>query len=275
MPADLHERFASLLRERRAGAGFGSTAEGPAEAEPTALAAIALADGDARVWLVEHQRDDGGFGLVAGPVRNDAPTSVAALALPPGDARERALDFLLASRARQMASYDVAPHDPETRGWGWTSDTFGWIEPTARAVLALRLHRPDASSEIEDGLAVIADRECVGGGWNFGNSVVYDVPLPPYAHTTAMALIGIQGVLREQRARGADVLRELWPNELGTLTLAVTLAAARLADAPEATLVEEALEREVEAGVPDDVVAIAWAAIATGPGLETLRWGPS
>jgi hypothetical protein len=272
MAVDLHERLASRLAAL-GGPGFGPTPGAPAEPEPTALAAIALDDDDARAWLAEHQREDGGFGLVAESVVVDAPTSAAALALPPGEARERALDHLVEYRADRAASLDAAPHDPETRGWGWTRDAFGWIEPTSRAVLALRKYRPTATDEIDDGFAVIADRECPGGGWNCGNSVVYGVALAPYAQTTAMALIGIQGVMLDQSARGSAVLRELWPLEPGGLSLAVALAAFRLADDPEAARVEAELERLIDdAGPLDDVVALAWAVIATGPGLEDLRW---
>jgi hypothetical protein len=141
-------------------------------------------------------------------------------------------------------------------------------------VLALRRHRPTETAAIDDGLAVIADRECRDGGWNYGNSVVYDVALPAFAQTTAVALVGIQGALPEQAARGSAVLRELWPHEPGGLSLAVALAAFRLSDDPEAALVEAELERRFdETGLLDDIVAIAWAAIATGPGLEDLRWG--
>jgi hypothetical protein len=275
MAGDLHERLASRLAEV-GGPGFGPIPGAAAEPEPTALAAIALDDDDARAWLVEHQREDGGFGLVAGSVVVDAPTSVAALALRPGEPRERALDHLVEQRVDPAPSLDVAPHDPDTRGWGWTRDTFAWVEPTARALLALRLLRPDAADEIDDGLAVLADRECRGGGWNYGNSVVYDVSLPPFAQTTAIALVGIQGALPERSARGSVVLRALWPLEPGGLSLAMTLAAFRLTGDAEAESVEAALERRFdETGLLDDVVAIAWAAIATGPGLESLRWRPA
>jgi hypothetical protein len=272
VPGSLHDRLADRLAEL-GGPAFGPTPGAPAEPEPTALAAIALDDGDARAWLVDHQREDGGFGLVAGSVIVDAPTSIAALALPVGEARERALDHLVEHRAEPMASYEVAPHDPDTRGWGWTRGAFGWIEPTARALLALRLHRPGAIAEIEDGFAILADRECRGGGWNYGNSIVYDVALPPFAQTTAIALVGIQGAMPEAAARGSEVLRRLWSLEPGGLSLAMTLAAFRLTDDPAASLVEAELERRFDGdGLLDDVVAIAWAAIATGPGLETLRW---
>jgi hypothetical protein len=270
---DLHDRLAARLFEVSDGPGFGPSPGAPAEPEPTALAAIALDDDDARGWLIEHQGEDGGFGVVAGPVRNDAPTSLAAIALPPGQARERAIDHLVGHRAQAAPWNAVVPHDGETRGWGWTPDTFGWIEPTARAVLALRLLRPGARAEIADGLAVIADRECRDGGWNYGNPVVYGTSLEPYAQTTAMALIGIQGALPEQTARGLRALGDLWRREPGGLSLAVALAALRLAGRPESAEVEKRLGRLFDAtGLLDDVVALAWGALATGDGLEVLRW---
>jgi hypothetical protein len=270
--SSLFDRAAGLLSRAREGAGFGPTAGAPGEPEPTALAAIALDDDAARTWLVDHQRGDGGFGIVAGPVRNDAATSWAALALPPGEARERALDHVVANRAERSPSFELAPHDPDTRGWAWTRGTFGWVEPTAAAVLALRRLRPSATTEIGDGLAVLADRECVGGGWNYGNVVVYDVALPPFVQTTSLALVAIQGELGEQAARGVRVLRERWRAEAGGLSLATSLAALRLRDDPAASAVEAALVRELDrTALSGDVVSLAWAAVALGPGLETLR----
>ena len=89
MSAELHARLSSRLEASRTGDGFGPRAGLPPEPEPTALAAIALDDEDARAWLLDHQRADGGFALVVGTVVNDSATGLAALALPPGDAREQ------------------------------------------------------------------------------------------------------------------------------------------------------------------------------------------
>ncbi len=267
----LHERLSRALRAARAGQAFGPRPGSPAEAEQTALAAIALGDEACVAWLVGHQHPDGGFGLRSGLVRSDASTSLAALALPPGVARERTLDHLVANRARSLPATPLVPHDPSTRGWGWTPDTFGWVEPTSRALLALRLLRPGASV-IDDGLAVLADRECDGGGWNHGNPEVLDVPLPPYVHTTAIALVGAQDALPEQRDRALEYLSSAWPNEPGGISLALTLAAFRLLDHGGAQAVEDRLARAFdEHGFLGDVSAIAWAVIATGPALDRLR----
>jgi hypothetical protein len=39
---------------------------------------------------------------------------------------------------------------------------------------------------------LLLDRACPSGGWNFGNSVVFDSELPAYVPTTALALLSLQ-----------------------------------------------------------------------------------
>ena len=268
----LNDRLAAALRAARAGQAFGPRPGAPAEAEPTALAAIALADAPAVAWLRAHQHADGGFGLRSGVVHSDASTPLAAIALAPGDARERALDHVVANRAARVPDSFATPHDASTRGWGWTPDTFGWVDPTSRALLALRLLRPSASADIADGLAVLADRECVGGGWNYGNREVLGVDLPPYVQTTAIALVGSQHALPEQRDRALAYLSRTWSREPGGVSLALTLAAFRLLGHDAAGPVESRLVAAFDRhGFLGDVVALAWATIATGPALDVLR----
>jgi len=273
MSAGLFRRAAARLSAARRDGGFGPRPGMAAEPEPTALSAMALGDEHARAWLAEHQRPDGGFALVAGDVVSDAATALGALALSPGEGRERALDHVVTHQAQRLPANPDSPHDPSLRGWGWTPDTFGWVEPTAHAVLALQVLRPSAGGPLADGLAVLADRECVGGGWNYGNRVILGVDLPPYAQTTAVALIALQGAEPELFARGLSALDRLWRAERrGGLSLAMALVAFRLAGASGADEIERALEGELErTALLDDTVALAWAAIATGPGLEAIR----
>ncbi|MGH2594886.1 MAG: hypothetical protein ACRDH7_02850 [Actinomycetota bacterium] len=264
--------FASRLREARSiDGGFGPRPGQPSEAEPTALATIALEDADGQAWLSQHQADDGSVSFDAASVVNDSATAFAAIALEVGDARERALDHLEGTLARTYRSTAAIPHDTSFRGWAWTEDTAGWVDPTSRATLALRLLRPDAPA-ITDGLGLLADRETVGGGWNYGNRVVFGDDLWPYAQTTAAALLALQGTNPELEGRGMDMLRTLWRDEReGGLSLAMSSAVLGLRRDSDTAGARGALvdlfERTAFLG---DVVTLAWAVIATGPALSRL-----
>ncbi len=266
------EKAAALLAELRTeDGGFAPASGGEAEPEPTALAALALDDGQARRWLAEHQRNDGG--LLTGPeaIRNDTATALAAIATD-GLARDRALDYLVQHRAHPIGFDGRFPHDASTRGWGWTSLTFGWVEPTARAVLALKLLRPGAP-EIADGIAVLADRECTVGGWNYGNREVLGRSLEPFLQTTAAGLMAIHDTPSELRERAVAVVEALWPNEPGGLGWAMSVIGLRLAGRDASTFADE-LEVLVDTtNLLNDGVALAWAVLALGDGWEQLRTG--
>lgn len=252
--------------------GFGPRPRSPSEPEPTALAAIALDDSGARSWLEEHQREDGSLGHQIGSVRGEDATALGALAMD-GDARERALDVVVTTRAAAFESTDAIPFDERFVGWPWTRDAFGWVEPTAHAVLALRLYRPDATDALAQGLGTLRDRECVGGGWNYGNRIVLGEELPPFAQTTAIAMLALQGLDDDVHKRGMERLRALWRAEAdGALTLAQSVAALRVHDDPDHTEAAAALAEVFErTAFLDNVATLAWAAIATGDGLERIR----
>jgi len=173
----------------------------------------------------------------------------------------------LLSTLRRVVPFDAAFH-----GWAWTESTFGWVDPTARAVLALRLLRPGAKA-IEDGVGMLRDRETVGGGWNYGNRVVLGEDLEPYAQTTAAALVALQRADPALEQRGLSALRRLWRAERdGGLTVALATAALRLHGDDDARACERAVFDVFDrSGFMDDVVALAWAAIATGPELIRLE----
>ena len=170
-----------------------------------------------------------------------------------GEQRTRAVDALTRLRAPVLKG-TTPPHEPVRRGWGWTPRMFGWVEPTSWATLALKRLRPTERVLVEDGERVLSDRECVGGGWNYGNRTVYGQDLAPYVLTTAIALIGLQNTGRgELVARGTRLLRARWRDERGGLTTALALIALRLAagdDDVDATAVRGALIDDL-----DEIVA--------------------
>ena len=261
MPVDAANLVARL---RNADGGFGPRMDQPSEPEPTALAVLALGDAEGRTWLAEHQREDGSFSTVVGPYVNDSATGLGALALGPGPERERALDYLESYRAARIDSTAAIPIDESAIGWAWTRGTASWVEPTARALWALRVARP-SSARVEGAVDLLRDRESVGGGWNYGNRVVLGVDLPPFVQTTAISLVALSGLDRDLEARGLSTLRRLWRDEsAGGLSLATTLAAFRTHDvATDAAAVRIELDRLIaNTGLLGDGVALAWAALA-------------
>jgi hypothetical protein len=254
-----------LARARSIDGGYGSVAGAAPEPEPTAMAALALRDRGAVAWLLEHQEPDGSFGIRVGEVMADD-TSIVSLALPDGPNLDRALDHVESSFGSNAVE---RPGEPPF-GWPWTAGAHGWIEPTAWAVLALRRLRPAAAGRIEDGLAVLRERECVGGGWNYGTRITFGVALEPFAQTTAIALIATVGADPELTSRGAAALRRTWRREaVGLLSLATAAAAFRVLDDEELRPARRMLE-DVAAEAPADTVALAWAVLAMGDGYRSL-----
>jgi hypothetical protein len=236
---------------------------GDPEPEPTAMLAVALDDGRARSWLARVQGPDGSVGIKVGDVFRDD-TSLAALASV-GAARERALDHLESTRAAFVASSTSIPYDDRFRGWPWTEHDFGWVEPTAWATIALRASRP-TSPRVADGLGMLADRECTGGGWNYGNRTAFGVDLPPFGQTTALGLIAVQGAHDGLASRAASRLAALVEEERdGLLTVATAVVAFRVAGDRRTDIADRLLPSALPRDLATvDTVALAWTALAFG-----------
>ena len=269
----LHAALAEALRAvRRSDGGVPVSLDGPAEVEPTAIAALALDDGRARAWLARHVREDGGFDEQDG--RPDGPTTsaLAALALTDPRAARRALGYAIAHRGLPLPN----ARDPEKReAWGWTNDARSLTEPTARILLAVNALTPGDAATRREAVGLFTTRQCADGGWNFGNASVYDVDLRGYVQTTAIGLIALQRGDPEMVGRGFDFLRKQWRLEPGGLTVAQAIVALRLHglddEVPELVGALETIARRPS--FREKPLALAWATLATGPDrlLDPLR----
>ena len=148
--------------------------------------------------------------------------------------------------------------------------------PLTALLLALLLQRrtaarPAAGEAIADARRLLADRECSGGGWNYGNRQVLGTNLEPYLQTTAAALIGLQEPSNALVIRGMKVIDRLWLKEPGGLGLSMALAAMRL-NGQQRPRLAAALQRLVDQSeLLLDGVSLAWTAIALGPTIARLR----
>ena len=163
-------------------------------------------------WLRTRQQPDGSW-PVGDRVREPSwATSVAVLALAAagGDDGQR-LDLARTWLMRQEGARNwlarllhfVAPgeqavrQNPNLRGWPWVAGTASFVVPTSYGILALRKLSPkglqnDVAARVREAEAMLEDRTCAGGGWNYGNAQVYGEQLNPFADTTALALIALQ-----------------------------------------------------------------------------------
>jgi hypothetical protein len=249
---------------RNADGGFGPVPGAPSEPEATAMIALAFDDERARGWIARVQQDNGAVEFRVGSVTRDV-TALGALALPPGSERERALDHLTGVFGANGT--DTAP---ATDGWPWTDGAHGWTEPTAWGLIALRL-RSSADDRIADARAFFIERECLGGGWNYGAPETLGVPIGPYVQTTALALLALGADEPALSARGIGVLERLWRSESdGLLSLATTTCALRFGHSDQGPTAADALGRYPRRA--EDTVTAAWVALATG---ASGPWGPS
>jgi hypothetical protein len=174
--------------------------------DATAWAILALADRScidtisrARSRLAAGQLEDGRVSISVEHPRAFWPTALAALAwhgsVSHKDHQDRAISFLLQTAGRhwERKPDDVWSHDAAIRGWPWIENTFSWVQPTALALLALRLSGNSGHSRAREAMRMIMDRQLPHGGWNYGNAIVYGQELYPQPESTGMALAAIAG----------------------------------------------------------------------------------
>jgi hypothetical protein len=216
MAESLRQRLDFLLRTQNDDGGWGYFPGKRSWLEPTAYAMLALdGRGDRaaldRAWrLVEGwQLPDGSWrpgADVAGPG-----TWVTALGVHLSCARGQfdehfssGVRWLLGTQGREGNWLGrlvalIQPGGPDNdvthHGWPWLRGTSSWVEPTAQAIVALRLaatHYPSLDDRVRDAEELILTRKCRDGGWNYGSRRALGIDLSSYPETTGVALVGLQ-----------------------------------------------------------------------------------
>jgi hypothetical protein len=204
-----------LLQNQNPNGGWGALRGKRSNTETTSLAVMALqalageatADNHKRgiEWLVRQQNENHSWPLNETVKEGSWTTALAITAL--GDSAERRERVLAAARwlLEQEGSKPgilaeivlwatgrsgVNKLNKDLIGWSWVPSSFSWVEPTSYALIALKKQRARlAGTNVEERIrqadAMIYDRMCTGGGWNYGNSKVLDYALWPYPDITA------------------------------------------------------------------------------------------
>jgi hypothetical protein len=281
------------------GGSWGYRDGGSPAVEPTALAALGLiATGSgmcsdssptgttgrlaavrrAAAWLAERQREEGSLPAVAGRSMPGWATPYAMLLwgrLEGFDGRRhRARDWLLGVEGQPLrpSAEDraVLGHDPGLIGWPWVAGTHSWLEPTAMAILALCGEGCRDHPRVRRGLSLIVDRAVPGGGWNYGNTIVFGAALRPQPGPTGIALLALAACGRRDCPAvppALDYLRRTLPSIRAAASVGwgvLGLKAHPTCPPEAASWLEESYERCT--GRPDATV---------GLGLLLMAWSGS
>jgi hypothetical protein len=258
------------LKERAvAGGGFAAKPRGDYRPEATCWAILALLDDPASHELIEGARArlaagqlaDGRVCLAQDHPEVYWPTSLAVFAWhrSPGYQKNQALaaHFLMTSSGTHWQKEVDAPaaHDPSLKGWSWIAGTHSWVEPTGLAMMALKIAGFGRQARVQEAARLLLDRQLPQGGWNYGNTLVFDQELRPMPLSTGIALGALaNSTPRETIQRSLTYLQSQAPDlktprSLGWSLLGLAGWQARPDSAPG--LIEDCLKRQDRYGVYD------------------------
>ncbi len=291
-----------LLRERQAPDGGWGAREGiVSSTECTALTLMALAAaaperGEERAaavaWLDARQNADGGWPLGGVPAESTWVTSLALMALRGqadlAERRARGLAWILGEEGagptwwHRLREFLRGQQDVEldfsVNGWPWASGTFSWVEPTSYGILVLRGEPAmgrQARGRVEEAQALLRDRACPGGGWNYGNKRVLGVDIEPYPDTTALALLALQRAPRTTVVdEGLAALDRMVTDPLASgLALALGTLARRAWGLDASAWLTRLETRFAETGFLGETRTLALAALAAAPSSNPFLIG--
>ena len=115
-----------------------------------------------------------------------------------------------------------------------------------------------AAERIRVGEAMLRDRACREGGWNYGSSNVYGQELFPYVPTTALGLLALQDQRTDPAVtRALERLRADFPSEPTPTALALTVIALRAHTQPVKAPMALLAERLAKPRAPESTLGTA------------------
>jgi hypothetical protein len=158
-----------------------------------------------RSRLIDSQWGDGRFSMSKDSPLSFWPTPIALLGLlRSSDFKEnktKALEFLLRVSGLhwKRSPGDPAKHDTSLLGWPWIGATHSWVIPTAITITTLRAYGFEKHARVTTGVQMILDRQLSTGGWNYGNTIVFNSELRPFPECTGYALNALHGLVSEEK----------------------------------------------------------------------------
>jgi len=109
------------------------------------------------------------------------------------DNQNKAVDFMLNFSGLHWENMNsFIGHDTFIKGWPWIENTHSWVEPTSMAMIALEIAGKKNHPRINEAKRMLLNRQLESGGWNYGNTTIFDQPLRPMVESTGIALSALQ-----------------------------------------------------------------------------------
>ena len=164
--------------------------------------------------LATEQLDDGRVSISQKHPEAFWPTSLAILAWHGSTKhtgnQSRAVNLLLHTSGRHWKRKPDSPlgHDTSIKGWPWIENTHSWVEPTALALIALRVTGYEKHPRTIEAVTLLLDRQLSKGGWNYGNTIVFGEELNSMPSPTGLALQALAGIVpKEQIDKSLNLLK--------------------------------------------------------------------
>jgi len=217
----IHKSIETIVSRSLKGGGFAQRQNGRFRPDATAWSILALSAGNICGNLVENgcirlaasQLIDGRIPLAEDLEDAYWPTALAVLAWKSAGGFEneikRAVEFLVKTSGLHFPREKNSPygHDTAIRGWSWIENTHSWVEPTSMAILALKATGNAGNDRAWEAVRMILDRKLPAGGWNYGNTTVFNRELSPTPEHTGQALCALSGFVRHSEiAKSIDYL---------------------------------------------------------------------
>ena len=201
--------------------GFAAKIGGNYRPDSTAWAVLALSAAGtkddhiepSRARLADSQLKDGRVCVLPELPGTYWPTPLAILAWQGSqfqlEAQSRAIEFLINTTGLHWKRKADSPaaHDTSIEGWSWIANTHSWVEPTALSLIALERAGYGTHKRANEATHMLMERQLSHGGWNYGNTVVFDQELRPMPENTGMALNALAGRIAEEKVtRSLDYL---------------------------------------------------------------------
>ena len=178
----------------------------------------------ARQRLAEWQSADGRIAMSKNQPEVLWPTPLAVLAWSGeaqfDEARRRGVAFLLSVGGVRMPNSPFIKHNVMLKGWPWNEHTHSWIIPTAMSVLALKACGFAGHGRVSEAVELLMDRQLPSGGWNYGNTILFERELMPTEECTGYALNALSGYVEYREVRKSiEYLKKQLPSLKSPLSL--------------------------------------------------------